>query len=250
MLMQLAIGLLIAALTSCFSTQTLSVDEILDNVENADVSSVTATVSYTRTDPILNRRELRTGKILFRTREGKKREAAILFDTLIIGRRREARQKHYVFSGRWMAEVDYENKQFIKRELVAPGEKEIDPFELGSGPIPLPIGQKKESVLSKFTVEKTEKPTEGPLAKLPDNVVGLHLIPKTTDEWESIDLFYDPETWLPIGVRTIENDGTKRISLLTNIQLNKLSEEEEKLLSIETPDPKEWSIDIRPWNEN
>ena len=250
MLMQLAIGVLIATLTSCLSTPTLSVDEILDHVEKADVSSVTALVSYSRTDPILDRRELRTGKIIFRTQEGKKREVAILFDTLIIGRRREAKQKNYVFSGRWMAEIDYENKQFIKRELVAPGEKEIDPFELGSGPIPLPIGQKKESVLSKFTVEKTDKPSEGPLSKLDDDVVGLHLIPKTKDTWDSVELFYDPKTWLPVGVRTTEIDGTKRVSRLTNIQLNKLSDEEVKLLSIETPDPKEWSIDIRPWSEN
>ena len=152
MLIQLAISLFVAVLTSCFSTQTLSVDEILENVEHADVSSVTATISYTRTDPILERREIRAGKIIFRTSDGKKREAAILFDTLIIGRRREEKQKHYIFSGRWMAEVDYENKQFIKRELVAPGQKGIDPFELGKGPIPLPIGQTRESVLSKFTV--------------------------------------------------------------------------------------------------
>jgi hypothetical protein len=250
MLVQLAINFLITALSSCFSVQTLSVDEILDNVEHADVSSVTATVSYTRTDPILERREIRTGKILFRTSDGKKREVAILFDTLIIGRRREDKQKHYIFSGRWMAEVDYENKQFIKRELVAPGEKEIDPFELGSGLIPLPIGQTKESVFSKFTVEKTTKPTEGPLSKLNDNVVGLHLIPKTKDDWESIDLFYDPETWLPVGVCTIETDGTKRVSRLSNITLNEWSAEDAASLSFETPDPKEWSIDIRPWVEN
>ena len=246
MLMQLAIGLFIAALTSCLSSQSLSVDEILEKVEQADVSSVTAKISYTRTDPILERREIRTGKILFRTTDGKKREVAIMFDTLIIGRRREEKQKHYIFSGRWMAEVDYENKQFIKRELVAPGQKGIDPFELGNGPIPLPIGQTKESVLSKFTVTKISKPEDGSLAKLDDNVVGLHLIPKTKDEWESIDLFYNPETWLPIGVRTIETDGTKRVSRLTDIQLNTLSDDDAKLLSIETPDPREWSIDVRP----
>ena len=148
-----------------------------------------------------------------------------------------------------MVEVDYEHKQFIKRELVAPGEKEIDPFELGNGPIPLPIGQSKKSVLEQFIVTKAQKPTDGPLSKLDDHVVGLYLVPKSKDEWESIELFYDPKTWLPVGVRTIENDGTKRVSRLTNIKLNTLSEEDSTLLNIETPDPKEWSIDIRPWVE-
>jgi len=246
--MQLGMVLLMAMISSCFSEQPRTVEDILDNVEHAEISSVTATVSYTRTDPILERREIRTGKILFRTQEGKKREAAILFDTLIIGRRREEIQKHYIFSGRWMAEIDHERKQFIKRELVSPSEEAIDPFELGNGPIPLPIGQKKEAVLSKFDVKRIGRPSEGSLSKLDETVVGLHLTPKGTSDWESIDLFYDPSTWLPVGVQTIEVDGTKRVSRLTNIQLNALSKEDAKLLSIETPDPKEWSIDIRPWS--
>ena len=128
--MQLVIGLLITALSSCLSTPTLSVEEILDNIEKSDVSSVTADVYYSRTDPILERKEIRTGKIIFRTSDDNTREAAILFDTRIIGRRREDRQKHYIFSGRWMVEIDHEQKQFIKRELVAPGENGINPFEL------------------------------------------------------------------------------------------------------------------------
>ena len=246
--MQLVIGFLITVLSSCLSTPTLSVEEILDNIEKSDVSSVTADVYYSRTDPILERKEIRTGKIIFKTSDGNNREAAILFDIRIIGRRREDRQKHYIFSGRWMVEIDHEQKQFIKRELVAPGENGIDPFELGSGPIPLPIGQSKESVLKQFTVEKTTIPTEGLLSKLDDSVVGLHLVPREGDEWEYIDLFYDPTTWLPVGVRTVEQDGTKRVSHLTNIQLNALSDEDELLLSIKTPDNKEWSIDIRPWS--
>jgi hypothetical protein len=250
MLVQFTIGFLMAALTSCFTTGGLTIDEILDNVETADVSSVKAKVTYIRTDPILNRKEIRTGTIVFRNVEDKKREAAIMFDTLIIGRRKESKQKHYIFSGRWMAEIDREKKQFIKRELVAPDKKDIDPFELGNGPIPLPIGQKKEAVLAKFEVERVAKPSDGPLAKLDDTVIGLHLIPKTKDEWEYIDLYYDPSTWLPVGVCAVELDGTKRESRLTDIQVNTLSEEDASLLSILTPDPKEWSIDIRPWSEN
>jgi len=232
----------------CISEQTLSVEEVLDNIEVVDVVSLTATISYIRTDPILDRKEIRTGKLLFRKAEDKSREAAIVFDTLIIGQRREAKLKHYIFSGRWMAEVDHENKQFIKRELVAPGSENIDPFELGNGPIPLPIGQTKQSVLSKFTVTLIQKPEDGPLSKLDDDIVGLHLVPKNDDEWDYIDLFYDVSTWLPVGVRTVEKDGTERVSRLINSKVNELSEEDAKLLNIETPDPKEWSIDIRPWS--
>lgn len=247
MLMHVCIGICVSALSSCFAQSTLTVDDILDHVENADVSSVTATVVYTRTDPILDRKEIRTGKVLFRMGEDKQREAAILFDTLIIGRRKETNTKHYIFSGRWMAEIDHDKKQFIKRELVAPGEEGIHPFELGSGPIPLPIAQTKESILAKFDVVRTSIPEDGPLSKLSSDVVGLRLTPKKKDEWESIDLYYDTKTWLPVGVQSIEIDGTKRISRLTNLSLNTLSEEDAQLLNIETPDPKEWSIDVRPY---
>ena len=171
--MSFLVGFVLFVLAACPAEQDMSVELALENIEQVQVTSLTADVSYIRTDPILDRREIRTGKLIFRRVDGE-REAAILFDTLIIGQRRETKQKHYIFSGRWMAEVDHDKKQFIKRELVAPNEKEIDPFELGSGPIPLPIGQSKESVLEKFEVTLAKRPTQGLLSKLDDNVVGLH----------------------------------------------------------------------------
>ncbi|MEE2912486.1 MAG: hypothetical protein VX436_01635 [Planctomycetota bacterium] len=222
------------------------IGKILENIESVDIKSITATVSYTRSDPILDRKETRTGKLLFRKEADNKQEVALLFDSLIIGQRREKTRKHFIFSGRWMAEIDHENKQFIKRELVSPEEKSVDPLELGNGLMPLPIGQSKESVLKKFTVTAIPLPAAGPLSRLQDPVVGLHLVPKGGSDWEYIDLFYDPDTWLPVAVQTMETDGTQRISRLTNLELNVLSAEEIKLMNIETPDPKEWSVDIQP----
>ena len=242
--MSFLVGFVLFVLAACPLEQEMTAELALENIERVQVTSLTADVSYTRTDPILDRREIRTGKLLFRMVDGK-REAAILFDTLIIGRRRETKQKHYIFSGRWMAEVDHDKKQFIKRELVAPHEKEIDPFGLGGGPLPLPIGQSKESVLKKFVVTMVEEPTEGPLSKLDDNVVGLHLLPKAKDEWEYINLYYDPETWMPVGVESVAMNGIKRVSLLTNLLVDELSDANAALLNIETPDPKIWSIDVQ-----
>ena len=66
MLIHLTLGLLIATISSCLQPVQLSVHEILDQVEKANISSVTATVSYTRTDPILDRRDIRKGTILLR----------------------------------------------------------------------------------------------------------------------------------------------------------------------------------------
>ena len=250
MLIHLFIIFLLSALSWCPAHQELTVDQILDNIEAVEFGSLSAKITYTRTDPILQRREIRTGRVLLRTTANKKRDAAILFDTLIIGRRREQTQKHYIFSGRWMAEVDHASKQFIKRELLSPDEEDIDPFELGNGPIPLPIGQSKESVMKQFNVTKMDRPTDGPLSKLDEGVVGLHLVPILDNEWEYIDLFYNPQTWLPVGVRTVEDDGTKRVSRLYDMQIDALSDEDIALLNIETPDPTQWSIDIRPWSRD
>jgi hypothetical protein len=245
MLTHLCFGLLFAAISSCIPAQELSVDDILDKIEAVEVNSLTATISSVTKDPELPS-TIRLGRIIFRKNSQDKKEAAILFDTRIKRRRREKIKRHYILSGRWMAEIDHDNKQFIKRELVAPGEKDIDPFELDGGRIPLPIGQTKKSVLAKFKVTKVSKPTEGSLSKLENNVIGLQLIPIHKSDLVSIDLFYNPETWLPVGICTVESDNSKRESRLTNVKLNTLSEEDAGLLNIETPNPKEWSIDIRP----
>ena len=142
-----------------------------------------------------------------------------------------------------MVEVDHDKKQFIKRELVAPDE--VVNLVIGSVPIFLALGQSKESVLEKFEVTLAKKPGEGPLSKLDDNVVGLHLLPIAKDEWEYINLYYDSETWLPVGVESVEMDGTKRVSLLSNLLVDELSDANAALLNIETPDPKIWSIDVQ-----
>ncbi len=226
----------------------LTVEEILDNVEKVKIESVSSDVTYIKTDPILMRKEIRTGRLLYRTCLADHKEVAIVFDTLIIGRRKEVKHKQYIFSGRWFVERDPKTKQFIKRELVSKEEQSIDPFALGNGPIPLPIAQSKDSVLKQFDVTLTSLPSEGVLSKLPENTVGLLLTPKSESEWESISLFYDPETWLPVGVFTVEDDGTTRTSRLTNLLMNSLTQEETSMFNIESPDPKEWSIDIQPYS--
>jgi len=229
-------------------TEALTPNQVLEHVEQVSVTAASADITYVKIDPILERREIRTGTLVYRSCVGQK-DAAIAFDTLIIGRRKETRDKRYVFSGRWFVEIDPEQKQFIKRELVSPeSAKSLDPFALGNGPVPLPIEQTKESVLKEFDVTSIKKPTEGLLSKLDDGVVGIQLTPKNSSEWTTIDLFYDPTTWFPVGVQTLETDGTLRQSRLTNVSLTELTESQKAQLDIAIPDPKEWSIDIQPYS--
>jgi len=233
------------------------VHQLLDRVESsaANLESFTASVYYETYDDLLDRREIRLGKLIYRITRPDDAERditsfAVLFDSLIIGARRSNRMKHYIFHDRWLAEVDHEARQFIKRELVPPG-RQLDPLKLGEGPIPLPIGQPKDEVLARFEVTLIERPDDGPLAKL-DNVDGLLLIPREgtpeADEYRRVELFYDQETNLPVGINAIELNGNRKTVRLSDVKRNPdLTDEQLQHLSIEEPDPRRWSIDVRPY---
>ncbi len=227
------------------------IDALLTRLEaNAkDLSSFVAKIAYEKEDALLGRPELRTGEIIYRI-EGADKSFAVLFDTRIVNGRKENRLYHFIFDGRWLAEIDQENKQFIKREIVPPG-KALDPLKLGEGPFPLPIGQAKTDVLARFLVTRIDVPQNG-LLKTLKNVDGLLLVPKPNTpesrDYARVEIFYDRETLLPVGINAIETNDDRKTVRLTDLRRNpKLDDAMMKKLDIADPDPKEWKIDIRPW---
>ena len=230
------------------------VSEILDTLEakGAQLNGFTADVTYTKEDDLLGRREIRRGEVLY-MKDGDNRQFAILFDTVIINRRKENQLRHYVFDGQWLAEVDHANKQFIKQQIVAPGQT-LDPLRIGEGPIPLPIGQRREDVLRRFQVERIVLPTEGPLLSLANEtaLTGIRLTSKPhtpeAEDFTYIDLFYDLETGLPHGIYMVASNGDTKTVRLTELRANpELDDRQRAKLQIATPDPSEWAIDVRPW---
>lgn len=224
-----------------------------------DLNTFTAKVVYETTSGLLGDSVLRTGRIIYRaplagesTASPNDKALAIRFDAVIENRRKRERVQEYVFAGRWLVEKDAEQKLFIKREVAPPGET-FDPFKLGEGPIPLPIGQPAEEVLKRFTVATTDPPTTGRLAKLAGrtSIDGIRLVPrpgtKAAEDIERVDLFYDRETNLPIGVSVVETNGDTKTARLDEIKRNvALDAETIELLSVETPDEPGWTIDLRP----
>jgi hypothetical protein len=217
-------------------------------------------VRYEVIDDLLGRSETRTGRLIYRTREGERR-FAILFDQLTVrnqgqaGGRREERRQHYVFDGQWLAEIDHGAKQFIKHQVVAPG-RTLDPLKLGEGPFPLPVGQPRAEVLARFDVTATAAPTEGPLASLVEThrLQGLRLVPRSgtgeAREYARVDLFYDLDTLLPVGIHvTLSNGDVKLVRLGDALRNPPLSAAEEAALSIDDPDPSQWAISILPWKD-
>ncbi len=226
-------------------------DALLTRLETSakDLTSFAAKITYEKEEALLARTETRTGEIIYRIDRDKK-SFAVLFDKRIIPPRSENRLYHYVFDGRWLAEIDHENKQFIKREIVPPG-KVLDPLKLGEGPFPLPIGQAKADVLARFDVAKLDVPEDGLLKSL-QNVDGLLLTPKPNvpeaRDYRRVEIFYDRATSLPVGINAIETNDDRKTVKLTDLQRNPVMDEAMLgKLNIAEPDARNWRIDIRPW---
>ncbi|MHC4446663.1 MAG: LolA family protein [Planctomycetota bacterium] len=229
----------------------LTAEDLLLLLERSadDLRDFKAQLTYYKWDELLQQKQIRTGELIYQVRPDGSKRFAILFDRLYVGSRARDHRKHYIFDGSWLVEVDHENKQFIKRQIVPPGRR-FDPLKLGEGPFPLPIGQPRDEVLKLFEAGLAEVPADEPLSKL-SGVYGLVLTPKPgTPEAKDLaraELFYDREMLLPRGINVVEtNDDTKTV-LLRDLKRN--AGVDESLLDTSEPDPKEWQIDIRPWRE-
>ena len=135
-------------------------------------------------------------------------------------------QHEIVIDGRWLIDSDGKNKRFVKQELVAPG-KTYNPFKLGQGPLPLPIGQPKEDILARFAV--TQIPSD---AKDPVNTAHLRLVPlneryQQVYKMTQMDLWIDLAQDLPTKVVRTElgepaDDGSRDTTavVLKDLQVN------------------------------
>ena len=221
------------------------------------ISTFRANVIYDRVDAVSENRERRTGQIVLAQIAGqlKSRTLAIMFDQLIdaSGHATTERQR-FVFSGGWLFEFDDQRHQLIARELVAPGEQ-LDPLRIGEGPIPIPIGQKKDQVCQRFEVKFAGQPAE-PLLKRLENIQGLALHPKQNagvdPDLGDICVWYDLTSLMPVAVKATTKGGDEKILLLTKIEVNKaLDDSATALLATEppasTPNDAAWRKDVRPY---
>jgi outer membrane lipoprotein-sorting protein len=135
----------------------------------------------------------------------------------------------FVFDGQLFVERQPDVKQVHKRQIVPPGQT-VDPLAIGEGPFPIPIGQKRERILQRFTA--TLLPSEDfPDAKLfggaPDSLKDtyqLKLIPRATAEeaqrYKEVRIWYRKSDLLPRIARTVDRDDAINVVTLMRIQLN------------------------------
>ena len=238
--------------------------ELLQTLEaqHAEIDRFTAKITYQTWDAVLERTESQLGSLAYEVnREDDARRFAVEFTERALGRRRIEERKRYAFSGSWLAEYDYQSRMFIKRQIVPPGEQ-FDPLKLGEGPFPMPIDQRVEDVLARFEVEQIDPPDDGLLtAERIGEVYGLRLVPRSdtveAEDFSRIDIFYDRRTWLPAGINAfgaepVGEDEQRGRYNRTTVWLRDIEvdgEIDEEFLSVETPDRRQWDIEIREWQD-
>lgn len=240
------------------ATQITTADELLTALENADKDLITlqAGLIYTKTPNELvgGSPEVRTGSLWFFSRPTPPEPGApsppddappaqnqrlfqVEFETLELDDARREDRQVWIFDGAWLVEKNFETRLVHRRQVVKPGEK-VDPLAIGEGPLPIPIGQKREKILERF--EATLSPAADgfplpPKAKPTDpdsappnwieSTYQLHLKPKRgtqeARDYREVRIWYRKDDLLPRLACAVHKDGSRTQVLLLNTQVNK-----------------------------
>jgi outer membrane lipoprotein-sorting protein len=197
-----------------------SVDAILDDLKQRGVAlkNFTADVNVTDTDTSTQLSTSNAGHVVFENQPGGGGRIRVTFVSRTVNGMTQADKHEYILDGQWLIELDYKNTKFIKRQVLAPGQK-LDLLKLGEGPFPLPIGQDKSDVYSQFDVKKIAA-ADGD----PPNTVHLELTPKAGTQFarkfQTIDVYVDTKTAMPVRIDTLDPSGVQRTTELTKIKVN------------------------------
>ena len=196
----------------------------LERIEQraAQIKTLRADIRYDRVQGLLGDRQIRFGKVFYDA--GPPTRFAIQFERIVMNNRMRQRKRWYVFDGRWLAELQFDQnpKVFIRRELVPAGEEGQQMLELGEGPFPLPLDLEKAQVLARFEVDLRPVEDNAPPRMAEDgalkNTVHLRLTPRPRADvkQEQIDVWYDRQTRLPVVVRAEEKGQDHLTARLTN----------------------------------
>lgn len=215
-------------------------DALLLALEKADAGLVSfeARIEYDRRFELQGDRHVRRGDIYYKAEVkpgGERPEApavfAVSFNQLQIEEAIREEQQMYVFDGEWFIEKNFAARRFIKRQVALPGER-INPLRLGEGPFPIPIGQKRDDILTRYEaklVGTNESIEEEP--ELQETVKGstqIVLTPRAAfdrDEFREIRLWYRPDDrnngrLLPRMARTLNRQGDVSIVRLIGMKVN------------------------------
>ncbi len=175
-------------------------DAILDRLETKGktMEGLTCRLHYRYVMvEVVQDEHVKEGKLLFARGEPNSR-FFIHFNKLRADGVEKVTGEYWAFDGRWLVERNDLTKKIIRREIARKGQRE-DPFKLGEGPFPMPLGQKREDILANFKV-KREDFTLGD----PRNTDHLHCVPlpntALAGKYSRVEIYVDRALELPVRV--------------------------------------------------
>lgn len=239
-------------------------EALLEALEDADrdLTTLIADLRYVREFAIAGDEQTRLGTLYFQSMPPdesgvRDRRFAVDFTTLVVGPRIEDVNERYVFDGQWLLELDEKVKHFNLRQVVPPGEK-FDPLRIGEGPFPIPIGQRREDILKRFTAALVSADDglyedEAGLIEFTKGMSQIRLEPREgyEDEIEftEVRLWYqrnEDGRLLPRMARTTNLAGDESTVILTNIKVNEAAQLPAGKLDT-TPPEKGWDGQVIEW---
>jgi hypothetical protein len=213
--------------------------ELLDEIESSgqSITTMQAAVIYDRRFLLQGDQHIRTGNLYFESLVGPGgvplRRFAIAFDRLFVDQVMRNESQRFVFDGRWLVERDDAAKQYIAREVAPPGAA-FDPLRLGEGPMPIPLGQRKADILSRYDARATWGGAEWVDAdeaalgyrSAVESARQLILTPRPqhaeSDQFQEIRLWYAEREGilLPVLSRTVSKGGDTAFVRLLAFRIN------------------------------
>ncbi len=224
--------------------------EWLDKLEAAGqkIKSFQAAVHFRTFNFLTQDDQIRIGVVKYMS--GKSARFLIDFDKRVVNSALRPAGMQWVFDGSWLVEKNVDKKVFIKRQIVEPGGS-YDPIRLGSGPFPLPLGNKRAEVLSLFHVTLI-----APDKNDPPNTFHLKLVSRkdqpvkrNVQKFESLDIWYDSTTLMPARVYAKDDSANEKTVNLTKIEVDKLPAADADKIFDTTPPKADsgWHVEIKPW---
>jgi len=229
----------------------------LDNLETRgkQIRTFEARIKHIKVNPLLGEAQTRLGVTYFTAPDPASKARArfrISFEQLIIDAGLHDKKVDWVFDGQWLAQKDHGTHTFIKSQIVGP-DQDFDPLRI-DGPMPLPLGQKRQQVLERFTVQLIADPPVQVKAPLKaKELLHLRLTPrpdapgtKGRKQFKHVDLWFDKTDLLPVKVHTEDLKGEQTTVTLRQTRTNHLDAKTlDGLFDTTAPKADGWKVDVR-----
>jgi len=217
-----------------------SIDEILDALDTRgeNLSSLSAAVRLTETDPGIGSKVIRSGRFWMGT-VGQDTRVRVRFEQRQTANRVRDEVIEYLLAGDTLYDRDVSKKREVRRKIRR-GNERTNLLKLGEGPLPLPIGQDRAEVLREFEVSKP-----APAPDDPAGTVRLRLTPLKDSpfarRFSSMDVWVSLDDAMPRKILVDDEDaGVVRVSELSDVKFNAAVDPAD--LQLPPINPNEWDI--------